>query len=72
MLAAFKHQQFNNNKSNITELKILKHLYVNIYNNEEEQGLETNWNKKNRYIVFYLFSQKESNHLLDLSKKTRN
>lgn len=71
MLATLKHQRIENNEHDATKLMTLKHPRVNMHSNKKKEGLNKYQSKGYRYVLFFLFSQKESNCPTDLSKRIK-
>lgn len=76
-LVIYKYQRFEDNKSKKIELRVWKHKYVNVYDNEEGQDLDEYKNEGDRYISFpfsvsYPPLCKESNYSIDLDKRIKS
>lgn len=53
-----KCQRFKYSENKTIELKILKHLYVNVYNNKKRQNSKKYQDKDDKYIFLFFVSKK--------------
>lgn len=68
--------RFKNIEKEEIELRVLKYQYIDIYDNEKGQSLNKYKGKGDRYVSLpfntpHLLLCKESNRLIDLSKRTK-